>query len=74
MWSAIAGTYEELDMKEEAIKCYKKAEANGDREGIALIKLARLFTEIDELDTAALYYSRNLEMRDAEGVSFHCIF
>ena len=35
-----------LDKVEEAIKCYKRAHENGDREGIALNKLGKLFADV----------------------------
>eukprot|EP00126_Sphaerothecum_destruens_P006287 Sdes_comp19296_c0_seq3m10364 len=68
MWSAIAGTYEEMNLIDEAIACYKRAEANGDREAIALIKLARLHNMQRDYDNAAHYYSMNLQIRDQEGI------
>lgn len=45
MWCAMAGCYKLLNRKQEAIKCYQRAESNHDREGIAYMELARLFRE-----------------------------
>jgi len=46
MWCAVAGCYRQLGQKQEAIKCYQRAEKNDDREGIAFAELARLFREV----------------------------
>ena len=68
MWCAIAGCYEAINRIEEAIKCYERAESNKDREGIALFKLAKLYEEQGEQHKASIYYKRNLELREMEGV------
>jgi anaphase-promoting complex subunit 8 len=67
MWCAMAGCYEALDRKAEAIKCYERAESNKDREHIALSKLAFLYYSINDEDKAAFYYKKNLDLRDQEG-------
>ena len=42
MWCAMAECYEKVGNVEQAIKCYQRAEANNDREGLALKKLAQV--------------------------------
>ena len=49
MWCAMAGCYKLLNRRNDAIKCYQRAEANNDREGIAFVELARLFRELPHL-------------------------
>ena len=48
MWCALAECYEKLGpgRKAEAIRCYRRGEASGDGEGIAALKLARLFKSL----------------------------
>lgn len=48
MWCAMAGCYKLLNRKQDAIKCYQRAESNYDREGIAYTELARLFRDEGE--------------------------
>ena len=45
MVMALGEVYEKLERLQEAKKCYWKAHALGDMEGLALIKLARLVGE-----------------------------
>ena len=44
-WCAMGQCYEseELNMQDAALQCYKNAESKGDREGIALAKIADLY-------------------------------
>ncbi len=62
----MAITYELLDQIQDAIRCYERAEYNKDREGIALNKLGKLYSTLNENDKAAYYYKKNLERRDEE--------
>eukprot|EP00276_Gloeochaete_wittrockiana_P012349 CAMPEP_0184374476 /NCGR_PEP_ID=MMETSP1089-20130417/165045_1 /TAXON_ID=38269 ORGANISM="Gloeochaete wittrockiana, Strain SAG46.84" /NCGR_SAMPLE_ID=MMETSP1089 /ASSEMBLY_ACC=CAM_ASM_000445 /LENGTH=565 /DNA_ID=CAMNT_0026717491 /DNA_START=2202 /DNA_END=3899 /DNA_ORIENTATION=- len=71
MWCAMAECYSKLARFNEAIKCYERAEGNSDREGIALLKLARLYKQLENLDKAAIYYKKNLDRRDAEEMDGH---
>eukprot|EP01090_Pellita_catalonica_P013123 TRINITY_DN3042_c0_g1_i2.p1 TRINITY_DN3042_c0_g1~~TRINITY_DN3042_c0_g1_i2.p1 ORF type:complete len:188 (-),score=34.79 TRINITY_DN3042_c0_g1_i2:4-567(-) len=67
MWSALAECYESLpDRQLEAIRCYKRADSVGDREGIALNKIANLYKNLDDNANAALYYMKNLQRCDKE--------
>ena len=43
---ALAESYERLDRIEDAIRCYLRAEGNRDREGIALLRLAKLHARL----------------------------
>jgi len=60
MWCAAANCYESLGQIEEAIRCYRRADAEGDAEGISLTKLAKLTTESGASDVAAQYHLRVL--------------
>eukprot|EP01104_Vermistella_antarctica_P020244 TRINITY_DN858_c0_g1_i1.p1 TRINITY_DN858_c0_g1~~TRINITY_DN858_c0_g1_i1.p1 ORF type:complete len:606 (+),score=101.61 TRINITY_DN858_c0_g1_i1:150-1967(+) len=68
MWCAMAGCYEHLKRTDDAIKCYQRAVANGDREGIALNKLAVLHRELGDSRNAAVYYEQNLALHDEENI------
>eukprot|EP01091_Cochliopodium_minus_P015716 TRINITY_DN5679_c0_g1_i1.p1 TRINITY_DN5679_c0_g1~~TRINITY_DN5679_c0_g1_i1.p1 ORF type:complete len:638 (+),score=185.16 TRINITY_DN5679_c0_g1_i1:84-1997(+) len=69
MHIATATCYESLNKKQHAIRCYLKAESNNDREGIALNKIASLYSELGEEDTAAYYYNKIREKREMENVN-----
>ncbi|KAI8473690.1 MAG: hypothetical protein J3K34DRAFT_518801 [Monoraphidium minutum] len=71
MWCALGQCYEsgDLNMPQVAVRCYRRAVANGDREGIALHKLAKLHEGMGDAATAAHYYRLNLERLDAEGAA-----
>ena len=64
MWTALANCYETLGKNAEAIQCYLRADTNQDREGIALLKLAKLYEKDKKDETALTYYKRNLLRRD----------
>ncbi|KAF3796278.1 Anaphase-promoting complex subunit 8 [Nymphaea thermarum] len=68
MWVALAQCYEsgQLNMLDEAIKCYKRAANYNEREGIALSKLAELHDKLGRRDQAAMYYKLDLERMDEE--------
>eukprot|EP01126_Amoeba_proteus_P035623 TRINITY_DN3599_c0_g1_i37.p1 TRINITY_DN3599_c0_g1~~TRINITY_DN3599_c0_g1_i37.p1 ORF type:complete len:388 (+),score=57.35 TRINITY_DN3599_c0_g1_i37:513-1676(+) len=68
MWCAMAECYEEINTH-EAIQCYKRAEFNEDKEGVALIRLAKIYhLSVRDFDKAAYYYKMNLSRREREGV------
>jgi anaphase-promoting complex subunit 8 len=63
LWCALAESFEKLDRIDDAIKCYLRAEGNQDREGIALLRLAKLHAQLsgfENRDKAAEYYKRVL--------------
>lgn len=68
MWCAMGGCFEneQLQMHDAAIRCYKRAVSNNDREGIALNKLAKLFNQLGETEEAAYYYKKALERMEAD--------
>ncbi|CAE7692545.1 CDC23 [Symbiodinium pilosum] len=61
MWCAMAQCYDHMDRKAEALKCYEKAHRCGDRERMALPRLARLHRDHGDRRQAAAYYSQMLE-------------
>jgi anaphase-promoting complex subunit 8 len=67
MWCAMAECYEANDNIEEAIKCLKRAECNVDK-GLALVRLAKLYKKLGEIDNAAYYFKKNLEFRDTKNI------
>jgi anaphase-promoting complex subunit 8 len=69
MWCAMGQCYEsdQLKMFTSAIRCYQRAVANNEREGLALSKLATLHANKNE-KAAAHYYLLNLKRLDEEGV------
>ncbi|KAF5200200.1 Anaphase promoting complex subunit 8/cell division cycle protein23-like protein [Thalictrum thalictroides] len=69
-WSAMAECYEsdQLNMPEDAIKCYKRAANCNDREALALHKLGKLHSDLGHLEEAAFYYKKDLERMEAEGL------
>eukprot|EP00249_Psilotum_nudum_P012993 c24091_g1_i3 orf=588-2054(-) len=68
MWCAMGKCYEndQLQMHDAAIRCYRRAVSNNDREGIALHKLAKLHRQLGQLDRAAYYYKNNIERMEAD--------
>lgn len=44
MWVALAGCFENMDRKAEALRCFEKAYQAGDSEGMALPRLAKLYS------------------------------
>jgi len=68
MWCAMAECYEKVNNIPEAIKCYKRADCNKDREGVALTKLAQLLRTQDRHDEAAFYIKKNFDRRKKEGI------
>ncbi|KAK9826135.1 hypothetical protein WJX81_007973 [Elliptochloris bilobata] len=68
MWCAMGQCYENeaLGWDEAAVRCYRRAHLSGDREGIALHKLARIYERRGEAEEAARCYEENLARIDAE--------
>ena len=66
MWCALANCYQNLDKKQEAIKCYIRADRHIDREGIALNKLALLHLELGDKPAAAKFYTQFVEKRHGD--------
>jgi len=60
MWCAMAQCYEFMDRKAEALKCYEKAHRLGDRERMALPRLAKLHRDLGDRRQAAAYYRQML--------------
>uniref|UniRef100_A0A7S3ZFV4 Cdc23 domain-containing protein n=1 Tax=Lotharella globosa TaxID=91324 RepID=A0A7S3ZFV4_9EUKA len=67
MWCAMGDTFDRLSRYEDAIKCYKQAEGNEDPEGSAILKLANAYKKTKDNDTAAAYFRKVLQQREAEG-------
>ena len=68
MLMAVGETYEMLERYEEAKMCFRKAVAVGDIEGMANIKLAKLYKRERAKDWAALYYERYAQQAEERGV------
>ena len=49
MWCAMADAYEKLSLIDDAIRCFRRAEAYDDREGVAIAKLAKLYAAANEM-------------------------
>lgn len=62
----MGGCYEKMEKKQEASKCYERAERYCDKEGIALHKLAKLYISMDQIDKAAICFKENLKRKDSE--------
>lgn len=60
MWCAMAQCYDFMERKTEALKCYEKAHRCGDRERMALPRLARLHQDLGDRRQAASYYGQLL--------------
>jgi len=43
MWNAMGNCYEKLGKKNEATRCYERAENGKDKEGIALFQMGKLY-------------------------------
>lgn len=56
MWCAMAQCYDAMERKSEAVKCYEKAQRCGDRDRMALPRLARLHRDLGERHEAAASY------------------
>jgi len=68
-WCAMGQCYqsEQLSLLDKAVACYQNAERQGDREGIALAKLAELHERRGNMERAYRYHLKNLERLGANG-------
>ncbi|KAL9230864.1 hypothetical protein vseg_006159 [Gypsophila vaccaria] len=68
LWIAMAHCYEsnQLNMLEEAIKCYKRAANQQDTEAIAVNRLAKLHDQLGQQSEAAFYYKKDLERMEID--------
>ena len=59
MWCAMAQCLESptVDRRDEAALCYRRAIATGDPEGLAVLRLARLYQRIGDVMGAARFYA-----------------
>ncbi|XP_014675357.1 PREDICTED: cell division cycle protein 23 homolog [Priapulus caudatus] len=71
MLVALGESYEKLERPrlQEAKKCYWKAYSVGDLEGLALIKLARLYEKLAEDDHACAAYAEYISEAEALGIT-----
>jgi len=69
MWCAVAQSYEsdQLKMYDAAIRCYHRAVTLDDPDGVALSRLAKLHSDLNDRDEAAHYHQLLLDRLD--GVS-----
>lgn len=68
IWVALGGNYENLGLLKQAIKCFERAEENDDKEGIAFIRLAKLYEKSHDGELAARYFEKHLVKRQQEGL------
>ncbi|CAI5459191.1 unnamed protein product [Closterium sp. Yama58-4] len=70
MWCAMGQCYEaqQLQQPEAAIRCYRRAVASNESEGLALHKLSKLYEGLGQMKQAAHFYKRNLDRMDSEQV------
>jgi len=66
MWCAMAQCYDLMDRKGEALRCYEKARRCGDRERVALPRLARLHLDLGDRAQAVSYYGQVLAQHSDE--------
>jgi len=67
MWTTLGVCYESLAKWNEAVRCYERAIATNDCEGLALHQLAIIHREqFGDRDAAAEYYQRMLDRHDVE--------
>uniref|UniRef100_A0A6B2L4M5 Cdc23 domain-containing protein n=1 Tax=Arcella intermedia TaxID=1963864 RepID=A0A6B2L4M5_9EUKA len=68
MWCAAGECYQKVGNIEAAIKCYKRADCNNDREGMASLRLGTLLKIQGKFEEAAYYFKKNLDRRRKEGL------
>ncbi|XP_077967695.1 cell division cycle protein 23 homolog [Styela clava] len=68
MLMALGDTYEALQRPEEAKMCFRKTVAVGDIEGMAHVRLAKLYKTEDKKDWAAHYYDRFVQQLEEHGI------
>ncbi|KAK3868893.1 hypothetical protein Pcinc_025751 [Petrolisthes cinctipes] len=70
MLVALGESYEKLEKWEEAKRCFLKAHSVGDIEGIALLRLAKLYSSrLGEAERGAVLYERYLQETEDAGLS-----
>lgn len=70
MLVALGESYEKLEKTQDAMKCFWKAHCVGDIEGgIALLRLARLYSKLDEHDQAAAAYNQYIVETENQGIT-----
>jgi len=72
MWCAMAQCYDLMDRKNEALKCYEKAHRCGDKEKMALPRLAKLQNDLGDRHQAAAYYSQMIAQSSQGGQLSKC--
>lgn len=70
MWCAMGECYLSLERNGDAIKCFERAVANNDVEGVATMQLANLCVEDGDNEKAARCYLRHLELRYQAQLAF----
>eukprot|EP00300_Choanocystis_sp_HF-7_P019378 c20321_g3_i2.p1 GENE.c20321_g3_i2~~c20321_g3_i2.p1 ORF type:complete len:575 (-),score=99.72 c20321_g3_i2:44-1768(-) len=60
-WVALGACYAHLARYQEAIDCLERADNNNDEEGMAIVKLAELYTLIGDNEKAARCHERNIQ-------------
>lgn len=65
MWCAMAQCYDSMERRPEALRCYERAHRCGDRERMALPRLARLHRDLGHRRQAAAYYGQLLAEAEA---------
>lgn len=60
IWTALGQCYQRLSRLTEAVKCYEKAYCHGDKDRIALPRLAQLHRDMGKMKVAAAYYGQVL--------------
>ena len=73
MWCALAQSYTNINMDDNAIKCYLRADGNNDKEGVAVYKLAKLLRKRNDHTTAAYYYKKVLLYQNQQYNRIHQI-
>ncbi len=68
MWCALGACYERLERRGDAVAAYERAARHADREGVATIKLAKLYRDSGDVDTACQWYAQHVEDRESAGL------
>mmetsp|Transcript_98791 Transcript_98791/g.205940 ORF Transcript_98791/g.205940 Transcript_98791/m.205940 type:complete len:636 (+) Transcript_98791:76-1983(+) len=66
MWCAVADCYDAMERTAEAINCYQRAQRWGDRERVALPRLAKVHARIGQQKQAAACYEKLLQELDVD--------
>eukprot|EP00400_MALV-I_sp_L67-5_P000138 gene138-456_t len=78
VWCAMAGCHEALGQPVEALKCYEKGHGYGDRESLALPRLAKLYSRLpgkENRNCAAKSYQQlmTIEQRPGAAQTPYCV-